>query len=622
MGLLDYLNNAVDTVVTTVKEVVSPQSASEVSKVKETVPMISKEAQEKQKNEDTIEIKAKSIDSVYKQIENLCVEYRMSMEDAKKAQLLETIAGCSTEELAKKSDTEIKNYINALKFVLKYQSFKFFWEDRNIDDINKIAKKANERNIYLQTGGNCIENMFRGRKSLAKRMKEAGFTEANAETARQYFNQMISEAVATGDPKKIQKAYDKALKIFGYALNDTEDAEEKALLTAAISELEASKRTLAAQLSISSCQNNKTKQMAVAKGLSDNYRAMTCSADALGQYTSEEDNLKISQTAFQYMSEEDSLAALDETKSYIKSLEMKLQNGEALTEEEQRYYDSVRFSQYAGAMVGASCNNNYSSPDNVLGKIDNDTEELGIREQVYKTASAYVETHQNSLPITNQQFTQIVDKATNGSYTATTTAATKTENIKVQAQSQTTSAQTQRTSNQTIASQQTQAQQNTTINSSIEQVETTTTVAQKTVTTPKTLSSASTTAAKKENVKSSEVQQQKNPQEATATIEQAIKGGVKAVKKYAKENNVKTLDLAIDSLNSSSASHATRKWALSQFEAASNSEQILNFHKITHGSSAIAAAETMDDKTRGQLNTFRSYYIKESVENLNDNSVA
>ncbi len=65
-----------------------------------------------------------------------------------------------------------------------------------------------------------------------------------------------------------------------------------------------------------------------------------------------------------------------------------------------------------------------------------------------------------------------------------------------------------------------------------------------------------------------------------------------------------------------------KKWALSQFEAASNSEQILNFHKISHGSSAIAAAKTMDEKTRNQLNTFRSYYIKQSVENLNDNSVA
>ncbi len=57
MGLLDYLNRAVDKAVTTVKEFVAPQSTYEVSKSKENIPLISKETQAKQKNEDTIEIK-------------------------------------------------------------------------------------------------------------------------------------------------------------------------------------------------------------------------------------------------------------------------------------------------------------------------------------------------------------------------------------------------------------------------------------------------------------------------------------------------------------------------------------------------------------------------------------
>lgn len=589
MGLLDYLNKAVDKAVTTVKEFVAPQSTSEVSKTqpKENIQMVSKETQAKQKNEDTVEIKTKSVDTIYKQIEELCAEYKMSMEDVKKAQLLETIAGCSSKELVKKSPEEIKSYIDSLKFVLKYQSFTFFWQDRNIDDVKNIAKKANQRCTYLQTGGSFFDNLFRRSKTLGKRMKEAGFEEVNAQNTRQYFKNMIAEAVATKDPEKIKEAYDKALKEFGYILNDTENPDEKALLTAAISELEANKRNLASKLSISSCMNNQAAQMKVAKGISDNYRAMTCSADALGQYTSEEDNLAISQTAFQYMSEEDSLAALDETKSYIKSLEAKVQRGEALTAEEQRYYDSVRYSQYAGAIVGASCNINYSNPDNVLGQIDNDTQELGIQEQVYKTASNYVETHQDTLPITTEQFTKTVDKATNNNYSNVTT---KTE---VQTQI--------KTKTETPAIPEAHKTTQPIVNESI-------TTQKTTVTSPQTK-----TVTKKVEAKTTQNQEQ---EQEIASFEQAVKGGVKTVKKYAKENNVKTLDLAIDSLNSSSASHATKKWALSQFEAASNSEQILNFHKITHGSSAIAAARTMDDQTRSQLNTFRSYYIKEAVENL------
>ncbi len=605
MGLLDYLNRAVDKAVTTVKEFVATQSTYEVSKSKENIPLISKETQAKQKNEDTIEIKNnKSIETIYKQIEELCEEYKMSMEDVKKAQLLETIAGCSSEELAKKSPEEIKSYIDSLKFVLKYQSFTFFWQDRNIDDVKNIAKKANQRCTYLQTGGSFFDNLFRRNKTLSKRIKDAGFEEVNSETVRQYFKNMVAEAIASGNPEKIKKAYDNALKTFGYALNDTENPDEKALLTAAISELEASKRNLAAKLSISSCQNNQNAQMKVAKGISDNYRAITCSSDALGQYTSTDDNLTISQTAFQYMSEEDSLAALSETKSYIQSLETKVQRGEALTAEEQRYYDSVRYSQYAGAMVGASINNNYSNPDNVLGQIDNDTQELGIREQVYKTASAYVEANQDTLPITTRKFTETVDKATGNNYSnVIKTSSTITEPEKVKTQTQTKA--------------QVQSETKTIIEKTvIEEVNT------KSITPKIKSSKAVVSSPLREKTKENTEVFTEQEQEEKTTFEKAVKGGVKNVKKYAKDNNIKTLDLAIDSLNSSSASNATKKWALSQFEAASNSEQILNFHKISHGSSAIAAAKTMDEKTRNQLNTFRSYYIKQSVENLNDNSVA
>ncbi|MCM1003298.1 MAG: hypothetical protein NC408_03035 [Candidatus Gastranaerophilales bacterium] len=643
MGLMNWINKAIDTVTTTVKEFVAPQSTSSVStaqKTKETVPMVSKETQEAQKNEDSVEIKnkTKTRDSAYKLIEEICVKYDIDMEEAKKYNFLESITGFSSEELATKTKDDLAPFMEALKKTLSNRQWTFWKSNSGEENLKKIAKSANDNYIDSVTGRGFWGNLFRSNKDVSEKLKKAGYNEVNEANVKAYFQSLISDAVASGDKNKIEDAYKDAFKTFGDLLKDTQDPQQRAVLTAAISELKASVRNTAARLSITSCQNDKKSQMFVAKAINTNYRAMTCSKDALGNRTSEEDNLEIAQTAFQYMSEEDSIAALDETKSYIKSLETKIQNGETLTEEEQIFYDSVRFSQYAGAIVGASCNVNYASPDNVLGKIDTDTAELGIQERVYQTASAYVESHQDSLPITTQQFTQKVNNATNGNY-STVIANSTASNVYTVASAKTTSSQNTKTQNNTT----TQNSQNTTVSAAV-QTQTTPQVqidtqssSQTEFTIAQTNQTDGTTAPPKTDTVQTRSEQKKvshtdNPKAATAAPERvstgvisrdnAIKGGVKAVKQYAKDNNLNTLDLAIDSLNSSFASSSTRKWALAQFEAASNSEQVLNFHKITHSSSALAAAQTMDDKTRSQLNTFRSYYIKEAVENLDETSIA
>ncbi len=614
MGLFDYINRAIDTVVTTVKEAVTPQEVQKVSSPqKETVQMVSQETMANEKNEDTVNIKNKSIDSIYKQIDELCDDYRMSMEDVKKAHLLETIAGCSSEELTKKSDEEIKSYIDALKFVLKWQSWKLPWNDRDIDDIKDIAKKANERCIYLQTGGSFLGNLFRSNKTLSERLKNAGYNEPTPENVQEYFAGMIAEAVKTGDTKKIQEAYDDALKTFGEILIDTHNPQEKALLTAAIAQLEAGKRNLATKLSILSCGDNNEAKAVVAKGISDNYRTMTCKADELGNYTSDKDNIEMSQRAFQHMTEADSLAALAKNKAYAQELANKVERGEELTPEEQRFLSSVNVSYYSGAMIGSMCNMTYSNKENVLYTIDNDTSELGIQSQVYSTAANYVKGNQSSLTITTKAFTQAMDKATKGNYSAVLSGnndcATNQQSARISNNNRNNinSSTKETTSNEAVSSNQVK-----TTNS--QQTEKTSTVSNK-HDTNRTTNCTTTNPINKTTNANSQIQANENP---TVTQEVAIQGGVKEIKKFAKENNVSTFELAIDTLNTTNASSSTKKWALNQFKTASDSQQVLNFNKITHASSALAAANAMDDNTRSQLNTFRSYYIKETVENLEE----
>lgn len=642
MGIMSWISQKIDSAVTTVKEWVAPESTSKVSatekpKPKENVPMVSEETQAAQKNEDKVEIKSKTAESVYKQIEEICAEYKMSMEDVKKAKLLEGILGCSTEELVKKSDEEIKTAIEALQFTLSWQSWVLPFQSRDMDDIKEIMGNANKKYIALKTGRGCWSDMVRWSTPLADRLKDAGYNEVNKENVERYFEDLIRDAIATGDKEKICEAYTEALKTFGDILNDTEDANHKEILTAAISKLQASARAMAAELSITSCGNNQEAKACVARGIASNYVAMSCTADALGERPSADDNTKISITAFQHMTEEDSIAALKETKEYNDALLDKIQNGEPLTEEEEFYLNSARVSYYSGSIIGACLNVTYPSPDNILNTIDTDTGELGIRSEVYSAAASYVANNQDSLPITTQQFSKKVDKATNGNYTAVLNSASAgvsnthcaNKAIKYQVSS-TTINQNQRggttASGGTNNPEVTQGEQ--TLSGNISVGGTTTPISGDTTLVSKDTGHAATGqrhSAKGEEAVPEQHQENQNSGYVSADIanrNKAIQGGVKAVKQYAKDNNISTLELAIDSLNSSFASSSTRKWALAQFEAASNSEQLLNFHKITHSSSALAAAQTMDEKTRSQLNTFRSYYIKEAVENISETEIA
>lgn len=411
MGIINYIKKLVG--IDTPQGVQQPVADKKVSN--KPLPLVDKETSKSEKNEDVAKFQKKTKEQLYKKIEELCVEYKMDFEDVKKVGLLESISGCSTEELTQKSDAEVAEYIDALKHTLIWLSWKLPWQDRDIDDIKNIAAKSNERYIYKHTGRSFLDNLFRDKESLDKVLAKNGYG-MNKDGVKEYFDHFIIEAEKSGNPEKIKKAYEEALKEYGDLLIDTKDPLQKEILTAGIAKLEARNRLLATKLSIASCQNNNEIRQAVARGISNNYESITCTKDALGEFTTDDDNTSISHISFSNMSEADSMQALSSMKERRQNLAERLSRGESLSEEELRYYNNAQISQYAGAMTGTVCNSNITDKNNILQTIDNDTAAFNIQSQVYKTAAQYVENHQQELNLKPQQFAQTMNKATNNNY--------------------------------------------------------------------------------------------------------------------------------------------------------------------------------------------------------------
>ena len=618
MNIFGAIKNTFNSIITTVKEAVAPQTAQKVSK-KETIQMVSEKTQAQQTNEDKVEIKRKTKNNAYKLIEELCVDNNIDINEAKKAQLLEKVTGFSSEELANKSEKELQPFINALKSTLSNRKWAFWKSNSGEENLNKIAKSANDKYIDSITGRSFWGNLFRSNADLAKKLEKAGYSEVNEANVKAYFTNLMAEAIASGDQEKIKNAYTEAFKTFGDLLKDTKSPEHKALLTAAISELRANVRGMAAKLSITSCMNNQNAKQKVARSIGNNLEAIS-GKDALGERISKNDNIEIAQLSFQHMTEEDSITVLDNMAARRRELAKKVQNGEMLSEDESYYYNEAQCAHYSGALVGASTNSNYSDPSNVMGKIDSDTESFGIREKVYSAAAEYVESNQDNLPITANDFRQKVDKATNGSYSKVLESKNEpketTENKTQQnnSETKTTTTESKKTNTKT---------DNNTTNTSVGEktYKTTKTETQKTTSTP--FEKPQKREVKTEKTQTQTTQQvKKDNTPKPMTSKEAIQGGVKAIKEYAKENKVNTFELAIDSLNSNNLSSSAKQWALNEFERAESSLQKLNFSKITNGSNAIAAARVMDENTRSELNTFRSFEIKKAVENIDKKQTA
>ena len=368
------------------------------------------------------------------------------MEDAKEIQLLEGILGCAPEHLANISDEEINKAVEALQHVLTWKSFKLPWQDITKEDLSKIRNNANDRYIYKSTGRTALSNIFRKHSDLEERLIDNNYLPAGkslgdcsdeelAQAVNKYFYDIMAEALASGDAEAIQKSYDKALKIYGDILIDTQDARQKEILTAAISNLSIQGREVAAKISIISCSNDVESRAQVARGLFNNHMEITCTYDALGEVMQQEAATNISNIAFLHMSEEDSKLAyqkLDyeaatffaQNRALIEQLKQKDPATLTTAEKELLLKASNGYlSQYAGALTAIQYNVNISDENEFLylTEISNSAKKIGIANDVYQAVSNYITQYPESIAAKDcVNFVKLIDKITNGEYSATT----------------------------------------------------------------------------------------------------------------------------------------------------------------------------------------------------------
>ena len=361
---------------------------------------------------------------IYKQIEELCVEYRIDIEDAKKANLLECIAGCTSEDLVNMTEEDLKFVLNCLKFALKLD-FKAFWNKRDLNDIKEIAQRANEKFVREKTGGNWLMQQVKNcltKTNLTDELTSKGYLDKNNQTDKEaakqalkdYFRNEILGNLSGLSDEKIAEKYENALKQFGYLLNILKDGNDKELLTSVIEELRADKRALAAKVALASSCGDELVRAKTAKGINDNTENIVTKRDALGNAPSKDDAAEIANCAFKYMTKEDIEEALEvlnkNSKEFfekygdkIKELKARRDRRETLNPWEKDLLlkaENAYEARYSGAITGTCQNSGLENETKaeIRTQILEGTEDAGITKEVLNQVETYAETHKDELP--------------------------------------------------------------------------------------------------------------------------------------------------------------------------------------------------------------------------------
>ncbi len=377
---------------------------------------------------DSVEIKERDIDDVYKLIKDICDEYDMDYDMVKRAQLLEQIAGCSSNELLTKSLDELNNVIKALKTALT-RDWKVFWKDRDFDDIQEIAKDANAQYIRNLTGGSWIGQKFDdfwNEPTLTKQLVKDGFlydkkaddyTEKELIVAtKRFFIVKYLNGIENLDEEEQLEKYKLALSKFGYIINRCSSANERAALTSVIAELACADRKDAIKALLASSGNNIEERSNVAKAI--DIEEITTKSDATNAKCSQKDAMEMSSLKYAAMTEEDIKDALAELgvkanefyskyKEELKEIEEILSEypeeerthvllTQILSEEQLKLYYISRNSyvaQWAGATVGVTENLNVEPPakTEIINTIVIDASAVGKLEEVAASINDYIE---------------------------------------------------------------------------------------------------------------------------------------------------------------------------------------------------------------------------------------
>ena len=359
----------------------------------------------------------------------------ITMEEAKNANFLERIAGCTKEELVNMSQEDLDKVIEAATSGFR------LWNmvtDASIDD---MVNKGHKKYIRMISGRGWLGELFRKHRGVVDYLRKEGYITAEKPTEQDIeraldllFTDITNEAIASGNTEKIKKAYDKALELFK-SLNIDTQGEERGHLAHIIAKLEAGSRYYAEQLAIKGSSSAEERAI-VAESVVENFEEIVTSEDALGEVPDKEVSAQIADIAYTHLTKEALEKALSELytnaeeffKNHaqeIEALKAKRDRGETLTEEEQKLLteaENVYYAQYAGSMTGTSKNSNLTEQEktSTYQRIFEDTESIGIKEEVVETVSDFIEEHPEVLlSQSKEKFIKMIDDATNNAYTET-----------------------------------------------------------------------------------------------------------------------------------------------------------------------------------------------------------
>ena len=553
--------------------------------------------------ETSQELKFNTVENIYKQIEELCVEYRMSMEDVKKSKLLEGILGCnSPEELLNHSPAEIQKAIEALEFVLTYQSWEFIWNDRDIEDITLIREQANKKYISNVTGRTTLENVFRKRGDVEERLQKADLisNEQKLENLKDeeiearvqaLFDEVTAEAIASGDKRKIQRAYLKAFKMFGDILNDTQDPRQKELLTAAIQNLGARDRANAAKISVASCGIDQVGRSQVARGINNHYDGIVTTVDALGYSVGEMDAISISATSFGAMIGEDYANAVESLKSCSAE---------------------TAKTRLSGALIGGTRNTSLSSSERatLVERVLNVAENLGIHDEVITATAQYLANNPTSLNANSTK--EVKEILKNSNYISYVSGSTK------QSQNKRNNTPVEKTQIQAMPDEAQKKQDQ--INEDEPEESSEKMALGSTPRTNTTVATAELVSNPSDDFVFNPFSKQAEDREDTKTVEvdvvKAIANGKKEYEEYRAQNGIKKTVLEVFN----NIRHIRDKWVVEDslriFKTFSNSEQI---DTLKHANNSALCELLPETKESALLSldgeTFTNYYATQQVDN-------
>ncbi len=569
-------------------------------------------------------------DAIYQRIAEICKDNDIDINLAKSFGLLEKIAGAmSPQELIKFSPAEIEEVINLLDNSLGWGDGLGFGE-KDIKDLSKLVEKINIKSGYEKTGGSkfgqFIHNITKGIKDFFGVKTVAKLS--NSDEVTNYYRDKYLKDIQNVSEEEKYEIYQKLLKDFYYDFNTMKDPKKKVKMLKAIENLAANDRLTMIKVVEKCFMHDKNALALFGKTLEQDFESIVTNIDGFNNTVGKLDAANISHIAFKNMLEEDVnnalvnhkekvKAFLDENGELIQNLRVKKANGDALTSEEENklLLADCYEAKYAGALTGTFANYNLNeySRTSICSKISNDTEELGIQEEVFTIANQLVEEHPEIIPVSKEDFTQTMDKASKGKFSGIikTSCYSNKEQMSVRAKHITKRADTQ-TKQEVVTKQKckespTTKKQDKTLAEKLPEIvkkeSETTESKDKSSFSRSNSNKTNTSVAFAPNINSKKVSK---PTERESFVIKALNSNVlpketdikklatlsvDTVERYALETKIDKNDLAINLLNQNNLDADIKDWALSQFESLNENQKAINCNRITINENKIEAGK-------------------------------